>query len=103
MSGPRTPRSHPAVLTGWGRHRADRGVGRATPSTLDVVDQAMAEAATPAPGRRGVIARGLGRSYGDAAQNAGGACPRATGSTRVLDIDLGPGQVTGEAGVSLDR
>ncbi len=53
-------------------------------------------------GERGVLARGLGRSYGDAAQNAGGRIfdmPSLPPSIR-LDGDLGEAVVG--AGVSLD-
>jgi decaprenylphospho-beta-D-ribofuranose 2-oxidase len=54
-------------------------------------------------GPRGVIARGLGRSYGDAAQNAGGDVVVTTGLNRILDVDLAAARARVEAGVSLDR
>jgi decaprenylphospho-beta-D-ribofuranose 2-oxidase len=50
-----------------------------------------------------VIARGLGRSYGDAAQNAGGLVVDATGLDRIEAVNLGAGTVTAGGGVSLDR
>lgn len=51
---------------------------------------------------RGVIARGLGRSYGDASLNAGG---RVITTTNLDDIDLDPatGVVTAASGVSIEK
>ena len=45
----------------------------------------------------------MGRSYGDAAQNAGGSVLSSLGLSRVVDVDLDNAKVTAEAGVSLDR
>jgi decaprenylphospho-beta-D-ribofuranose 2-oxidase len=51
---------------------------------------------------RGLIARGLGRSYGDAAQNAGGSVVFVRGLDRLVALDVGGARATVEAGVSLD-
>ncbi len=59
-------------------------------------------AALAGAGRRGVIARGLGRSYGDAAQNAGGDVVLTTAMHRLLDLDVVEGTARVEAGASLD-
>ena len=84
------------ALQGWGRTAA---------SVADVVapvtDEQVAEAVLARPAR-GLVARGLGRSYGDAAQNAGGAVLDLTARDRVLDVDLPGARVTVEAGTSLD-
>src|ERR1700760_5020982 len=54
------------VLTGWGRLSPSRAVV-AAPADLTQLQEIIA--AQPA---RGVVARGAGRSYGDAATNGGG-------------------------------
>jgi decaprenylphospho-beta-D-ribofuranose 2-oxidase len=59
-------------------------------------------AAAKAAGPRGLIARGLGRAYGDAAQNAGGDVVLTTGMDRLLELDLDQGRARVQAGVSLD-
>ncbi len=94
------PRGRQALLTGWGRTSptSSEVVHAVHP---DIVDQAMGDAAAPARGRRGIIARGLGRSYGDAAQNAGGAVLDTTWLDAVHSVDLVSGRVNVGAGVSL--
>ncbi len=82
------------LLTGW---------GRTSPSLARVAapgDGAEVERALAAAGERGVLARGLGRSYGDAAQNAGGTVISTTGIGG-LDLNLEAGLVTAGAGVSV--
>jgi len=49
----------------------------------------------------GVIARGAGRNYGDAAQNDGGAVLDMTGLSRVLAIDTERGLITAQAGATV--
>jgi decaprenylphospho-beta-D-ribofuranose 2-oxidase len=86
-----------SLLCGWGRTAPSRA-RVAEPRAEEEVDALMA-----APPRRGLIARGLGRSYGDAAQNAGGAVVLCTGLDRLHRLDLERGLVTAGGGVSLDR
>ena len=83
-------------LTGWGRTAPTvASVARA-----DSVDAVVA-AVRSAHGR-GIIGRGLGRSYGDAAQNAGGVVVDLTRLDAVHRIDPDAATVEVAAGVSLD-
>ncbi|WP_307026826.1 FAD-binding protein [Streptomyces canus] len=84
-------------VTGW---------GRTAPTTARLIRPRTYEEAAAAVrgcGPRGGIARGLGRAYGDAAQNAGGAVLDMTGLDRVHVIDAADGIVLCDAGVSLHR
>ncbi|MDX3133341.1 FAD-binding oxidoreductase [Streptomyces europaeiscabiei] len=84
-------------VTGWGR-TAPTVARLLRPRTYD-----EASAAVRACGARGGIPRGLGRAYGDAAQNAGGTVLDMTGLDRVHAIDAEGGTVLCDAGVSLHR
>jgi decaprenylphospho-beta-D-ribofuranose 2-oxidase len=86
----------PILLSGWGRTAAT-GAHVVRPTTADDVSAAIAAA-----DGRGSLARGLGRSYGDAAQNAGGTVIDLTGMDRIIALDEDTGEVTAEAGLSLD-
>lgn len=94
------PSSAPVTVTGWGR-TAPSAARLFRPRTYE--EAAAAVRACGAHGARGGIARGLGRAYGDAAQNAGGAVLDMTGLDRVHAIDADGGTVLCDAGVSLHR
>lgn len=49
-----------------------------------------------------MVARGLGRGYGDCAQNAGGTVLHAPAASGLVEVDLAAGVVTALAGTSLD-
>ena len=83
------------IVTGWGRNpRSSARVAR--PTSPD--ELAMA---AKAAGRRGAIARGLGRSYGDQAMNAGGLVVEATNVAGLLELDRRAGTARVLAGTSL--
>ena len=83
-------------LSGWGR-TAPTTARVVVPRSADDVATAIRDA-----GPRGVIARGLGRSYGDPAQNAGGTVLDMTGLAGPPRIDADTGVAVVDGGVSLD-
>jgi decaprenylphospho-beta-D-ribofuranose 2-oxidase len=87
-----SPRS---MFTGW---------GRTNPSAAEEVEvtASFLAATLKEAGPRGALARGLGRSYGDAAQNSGGLLIRLTGGVNDAVLDHAAGTVTVGAGVSVE-
>jgi decaprenylphospho-beta-D-ribofuranose 2-oxidase len=88
--------AHTELLTGWGR-TAPTAALVVAPENAHDVDELLART-----GRRGLIARGLGRSYGDAAQNAGGTVLDGRALDHELHIDPDTGVARVDAGVSID-
>lgn len=82
-------------LSGWGLSTRSRAAVVSGPSSRAAESVARA-------GRRGVIARGLGRSYGDPAQNAGGTAFVLESSLADVEVDRGSATVRVGGGVSLD-
>jgi decaprenylphospho-beta-D-ribofuranose 2-oxidase len=84
------------LLAGW---------GRTAPTHATVVHPHTADAAADAilaADDRGLVARGLGRGYGDCAQNAGGTVLDGPGMSGLIDLDWNTGVVRVQAGTSLD-
>ncbi len=86
------PRWAERVLTGWGRvHHATTNAAR--PERAADLAGIVRE-----PGA--LLARGAGRSYGDAALNTGGHAVLMERLDRLLDFDAASGVLTAEAGVT---
>lgn len=91
----------PTELVGWGR-TAPTGADVRRPTSPIELQRAL-----PTSFDRGLIARGLGRSYGDAAQNAGGTVIETVDVSAFTIHDSNPNEdfvrVTADAGASIDR
>ncbi|MFH9889395.1 FAD-binding protein [Streptomyces luteogriseus] len=85
------------TVTGWGR-TAPTAAWLIRPRSYEEAAAAVRDC-----GARGGIPRGLGRAYGDAAQNAGGSVLDMTALDRMHAIDADGGTVLCDAGVSLHR
>ena len=89
------PARDQARLAGW---------GRSTSSTSRVAAPSSSTGLGPAvrsAGGRGLIARGMGRSYGDAALCAGGTVLELTGRPPLIDFDPATGVLVATAGATL--
>ena len=96
--------------------RALTGFGRTAPSVTNVLSTpdvsviaeavkrvADANSSSPAHLRRGILGRGLGRSYGDQACNGGGIVVDMTALNRIHSISSETAIADVDAGVSLDQ
>ena len=90
-------RSGRQLLRGWGC------TAPTAATVLPLDDGELVAAVIGAAEGRGVLARGLGRSYGDAAQNAGGVVVAGTTSVGVIHADLETGRIRVRAGTSLEQ
>ncbi|MGY4708060.1 FAD-binding protein [Mycolicibacterium sp. CBM1] len=100
---PLTPRS----LTGFGKTAPTVAQVLSTPD-VDVIAAAVrqvadSDATSPSYLRRGIVARGLGRSYGDHACNGGGIVVDMTRLNRIHSLSSDTAVADVDAGVSLDQ
>ncbi len=113
MSGPPTKvetmtlQTSTKTLTGWGRTAPSTAEVLSTPD-IDVIAKAVAQVADsnadkPSHLQRGVIARGMGRSYGDPAMNGGGLVIDMQALNKIHNIDPDTAVVDVDAGVTLDQ
>jgi decaprenylphospho-beta-D-ribofuranose 2-oxidase len=92
-AGEAGPRAVRATLSGWGRLPV---------AAMDVYrPERLAAVAAIVRGGGPIVARGLGRSYGDAAMNRDGAVILSERLDRLLDFDAESGVLRCEAGVSI--
>lgn len=94
-------------LTGWGR-TAPALSHVLTPRSVEEISAAVAtvndaNASGPDHLRRGVIARGLGRSYGDSAQNSGGLVLDLSRFNQIHELNAETALAVVDGGVNLDQ
>lgn len=84
-------------LTGWGR-----STGSVATVYRELDTNGVAELMRQSTAGH-LLARGLGRSYGDAAQNAGGTVVAPIAPDAAIELDQASGVVRMSAGTSIDR
>lgn len=101
------PPTSARTLTGWARTSPTTAQVLSTPDPAVVADAVRVVAeqneSKPSHLRRGVIARGLGRSYGDNAQNGGGLVVDMSAMNRIHSMNAGTHIVDVDGGVNLDQ
>lgn len=96
MPGLMSTESHSRLLTGWGNTTSSR-------ARVDMLTVSTARDLLLSVGSQGAIMRGLGRAYGDAAQNGGGLVLGLADDVDNIELDSERGVARCPAGVSLDR
>jgi decaprenylphospho-beta-D-ribofuranose 2-oxidase len=84
-------------LSGWGATARGKSTVIAPHDVQDVVERLCGRVGSVSP----VIARGAGRSYGDAAQLDGGDVLDMTGWTEIMSIDRDRATITAQAGATI--
>ena len=84
-------------LEGWGRYQRISGTCVRAESRRDLQDAIASRAGKP------VLARGMGRAYGDAALLSSGITLLTERLNRILGFDADTGWLRCEAGLSIDE
>ena len=95
--------TRPVRLTGWGRLAPTRADLAAPASDAEAAALLRYLAEPPASSSGTAIPRGLGRSYNNAAQSAGGIVISTGRLNNIVSLDPAAGIVVAEAGVSLEQ
>jgi len=94
-------------LTGWGRTAPSTAEVLSTSDVTAIANAVRAVAeqndGKPSHLKRGIIPRGMGRSYGDPAQNAGGLVVDMQPLNKIRSIDPDSAIVDVDGGVTLDQ
>jgi len=95
--------TRPVRLTGWGRIAPTRADLAAPASDAEAAALLRYLAEQPSGKIGTAIPRGLGRSYNNAAQSAGGIVISTSRLDNIISLDPAAGIVVAEAGVSLEQ